>query len=44
MLSAKQIAVGMVTQAKTLPRKDAHRLLDAAGRIMATELTGRRQR
>ena len=44
MLTAKQIAVGLVTQAKTLPRNDAHRLLNTAGRIMATELTGRRQR
>jgi len=48
MLSAKEIAVGLVTQAKMLRRKearsqDAKRLLNMAGRIMATELTGRRQ-
>ena len=44
MLNAKEIAVGLVTQAKSADRKDANRLLDIAGRIMATELTRRRQR
>ena len=49
MLSAKEIAVGLVTQAKMLRRKDAKsqdakRLLNMAGRIMGTYLTGRRQR
>jgi len=44
MLTPKQIAVGLVTQAKTLPHRDAHRLLDVAGKLMAMELTGRRQR
>ena len=46
MLSAKEIAVGLVTQAKTLPLGDprAKQLLDAAGRIMGAQLTGRRQR
>lgn len=45
MLTAKQVAVGLVTQAKSADRKDAkRRLLELAGRIMATDLTGRRQR
>ena len=44
MLNAKEIAVGLVTQAKSADRKDANRLLDIAGRIMGAQLTGRRQR
>lgn len=44
MLTAKQMAVGLVTQAKRADRKDANRLLDVAGRLMATALTGRRQK
>jgi len=44
MLTLKDIAVGLVTQAKSADRKDANRLLDVAGKLMAMELTGRRQR
>lgn len=44
MLTAKQIAVGLVTQAKSADREDANQLLDVAGRIAATALTGRRQK
>lgn len=44
MLTPKQLAVGLVTQAKSADRKDANRLLDVAGRIMATALTGRSQK
>ena len=45
MLTVRQIAVGLVTQAGTLPRGDpkVNQLLDAAGKMMAVELTGRRQ-
>ncbi|KKL48981.1 hypothetical protein LCGC14_2320100 [marine sediment metagenome] len=43
MLTVKQIAVGLVTQARTLPRGDpkVKQLLDAAGKIMAVELIKR---
>ena len=44
MLTLKDIAVGLVTQAKSADRKDANRLLDVAGKLMAVELTGVRQR
>ena len=48
MLTVKQIAVGLVTQAVALQMKDpksekAQSLLKAAGYIMAVEITGRRQ-
>ena len=49
MLSAKHIAVGLVTQAVALQMEDptskkAPSLLKAAGYIMATHITGRRQK
>ncbi len=49
MITAKQIAVGLVTQAEALRRddpksKDAKWLLDVAGEMMAVEITGRSQK
>jgi hypothetical protein len=48
MLTPRQIAVGLVTQAKALRREetrkeDAKRLLNMAGRIMGAQLTGVKQ-
>ena len=46
MLTLKNIAVGLVTQAQSLPSGDPRTgpLLNMAGKLMAVELTGRRQR
>ena len=45
MLTVKEIAVGLVTQAQSLPRGDSRTgpLLNMAGKLMAMELTGVRQ-
>jgi len=46
MLTLKNIAVGLVTQAQSLPRGDPRTgpLLNMAGKLMALELTGVSQR
>ena len=45
MLTVKEIAVGLVTQAQSLPSGDPRigPLLNMAGKLAAMELTGRRQ-